>query len=174
MPPASKKSDPLKSSPAKPTGGARPKSAGAKRKRKKKAKKKPVADEARDDALDDDCEGDEGEDEIDIVYACPACGLGAGTSVPMGCPYSEPCRGMMFVCRREDGGGRCGRLCWHSHPNEFGDDDVLTYSTAYWCRVCHDECEDRSGCAKCHGHSGGVSLQELEQSLWAQFGEPVR
>ena len=130
MPPTTK----TKASPPKPTGGARAKAArtvvnespqaNTKKKRKKKKikqKRGAVTEQALPDGTLDEWEEGEDEDddvETEIVYACPACGLGAGTSVPMGCPYPEPCRGMMFVCRREDGGGRCGSLCWHSHPNE--------------------------------------------------------
>ena len=183
MPPTTK----TKASPPKPTGGARAKAArtvvtespqaNTKKKRKKKKikqKRGAVTEQALPDGTLDEWEEGEDEDddvETEIVYACPACGLGAGTSVPMGCPYPEPCRGMMFVCRREDGGGRCGSLCWHSHPNELVGDDTRTYSTAYWCRFCCDECDGDGGCETCKGHS--TCVQE-EQRLWANFGEPVR
>ena len=177
MPPTTK----TKASPPKPTGGARAKAPHAvvsdtkKKRKKKKIKMKSGAatEQALPDGSLDEWEEEEEDDDFvtDIVYACPACGLGAGTSVPMGCPYPEPCRGMMFVCRREDGGGRCGGLCWHSHPNEIVGDDTLTYSTAYWCRICCDECDGQGGCQKCNGQS--TCVQE-EQSLWAHFGEPVR
>ena len=155
----------------KPTGGARPKSAtcSPKKKRKKKAKKPSNTQEAQND---DDLEEEE-EEETDIVYACPACGLGAGTAVPQGCPWPDPCRGTMYVCKAEDGGGRCGTLCWHSHAIECEDVDDLdspfTYATTYWCRRCHDECGG-SGCRSCRAAG---TLEPADQALWEQFGEPA-
>ena len=157
---------------AKASGGSKPRSSSKKKaaaRKKKKVSKKP------DDgiAAEDDDEDEEEDLETDVVFACPVCGLGSGTSVPQGCPFPDVCRGTMYVCKVEDGGGRCGGVCWHSHPNDTIQGD-LTFFTTYWCRQCHDVCNGRHGCSVCApGEDLGCPNDDAEEQLWTNFGRPV-
>ena len=159
----------VKGSKAKSTPGKRPKSAGSKKRRKDK--KKPSDEEEPMDEEDEEMVDED--DETDVVFTCPSCGLGAGFSVPSGCPFEPECHGAMYVCRSEDGGGRCGKVCWHSHPDEGLDDAPITFRTAYWCRMCHDEV-GRGACQSCAAAGRMQPDPEDKQSLmWEKFGQPV-
>jgi hypothetical protein len=48
----------------------------------------------------------------------------------------------------------------------------MTFSTAYWCRTCHDEV-GHQGCATCVQEGRVKDPDDAQDRMWETFGEPV-